>query len=53
MNFMSFGDFYIAEGLFRKTTSGPLSYSPNKQTDVKINIPRWHRLKKDLEDMRR
>jgi hypothetical protein len=53
MNSMSFGDLYIAEGLFRKIASGPLSYSPNKKTDVKINIPWWHRLKKDLEDTRR
>jgi hypothetical protein len=50
---MSFGDLYIAEGLFRKIASRPLSYSPNKQIDVKINIPQRHQLKKDLENTRR
>jgi hypothetical protein len=35
MNSTSFGDLYIAGGFIQKTAPEPLSYSPNKQTDIR------------------
>ena len=33
MNSMSFGEYVMQEDLSRKQLLGPLSYTPNKQTD--------------------
>jgi hypothetical protein len=38
MNSMSFDDLYNARGFIQKTTPGPLSYSPNKQTDIRKRL---------------
>jgi hypothetical protein len=53
MNSMSFGDSYIAGGFTQKTALGPLSYSPNKQSDIRKRFDLHPQYQKTLEDTRR
>jgi hypothetical protein len=53
MNSMSFGDLYNARGFIQKTALGPLSYSLNKQTDIRKRFDPHPQHQKTLEDTRR
>jgi hypothetical protein len=50
---MSFDDLYNTRGFIQKTALGPLSYSPNKQTDVRKRFDLHPQHQKTLEDTRR
>jgi hypothetical protein len=42
MNSLSFGEYLYTGGFIQKTALGPLSYTPNKQTDDN----KWFNLRK-------
>jgi hypothetical protein len=42
MNSLSFGEYLYTGGFIQKTALGPLSYTPNKQTDDN----KWFNLQK-------
>jgi hypothetical protein len=46
---MSFGDLYNVGGFIQKTALGPLSYSPNKQTDIRKRFDPHPEHQKTLE----
>ena len=49
MNSISFGEYVNAGGFIQKTTLGPLSYTPNKQTDDNKWFNSW-KLQKSTQD---